>query len=314
MSAALSVSSQPGRGQIVAGGILLAVSLVGGMVAFTVLVGRFDVASLRRDVVVLGDRSPSVPGEIRFRVDRSLRDTRGDTMAVAVAVEAQGTPLRCSIATSDGVAVTLTAPPYGGSLLNGSSYTPVSVADLRPGTYTASCRTTGEPSTLPRPTRFTVGRTLGDDDVSRLMGPLLGIVLVAVAAAILFVLGLVLLIVGLVRRSRDGRDAGGPQHRSSGTLTWQRVTTTDEPPASSRATTVSPPATPLPQAQPGTSEPPPPPTPPRPGPVVADGQVSEWTVPERYRPDPPAPSQATPTRAEPPDPPSWPTPPGRGPA
>lgn len=228
---------QRGRGLIITGSILLAVSILGGMAAFTVLASRIDVAGLRRDVVAEGDPTAKVPGELRFRVDRGLSGTDRDTMTVAVAVDERTVLPRCSMATTSGAPVDLVAPTYGSTSLSGrSSFTPVVVAELGPGDYAASCSFPGEPSAAPPTTRFTVGRTFGDGDVQHLMGPLLGFLSVAGVAAIMFVLGTILLIVGLVRRSRDRRDGGGPESPSpaSVTVTWHRSGVADpspQPPA-----------------------------------------------------------------------------------
>lgn len=240
-----------------AGAILLVVAVLGGFAAFALLARQMDVGELQRDVVTSGERTAPIPGELRFSVDRPLDGRSGDSMTVAIAVPegASSTPT-CSMRDSGGAAVTLTTPPYGATLLNGDgSRRIISEVELRPGDYVAACTWSGEPSKAPSANRFTVGRTLGGGDLRTLVGPLLGMLAVASVAAVMFIVGLILLVVGLVRRSRSGGGSGSP------VVTWPVPTT--------------PVATPVPSEVPA---------PVHPEPTTPPGG---WTVPERYTPTPP---------------------------
>lgn len=211
-----------GRRFVVTGAILIAVAVLGGMSVFAFVAGRIDIGYFERDVVVDGARTAEVPGELRFSVDRRLGGPDSETMSVAVAVDHRSATMpHCTMTTADGEPVDLGVVPYGDALLHeNSSYSLVSVADLRPGDYVASCRWPGEPSDARSVTRFTVGRTLGNDDMRTLVGPLLGLLAGAAVAATVFIVGLILLIIGLVRTSRDRRGPSEPGPGRPPTVTW----------------------------------------------------------------------------------------------
>ncbi len=226
-------SGVPTRGRrfVVTGAILIAVAVLGGMSVFAFVAGRIDIGDFERDVVVDGARTAKVPGELRFSVDRRLGGADSEAMSVAVAVDHRSATLpHCTMTTADGEPVDLGVVPYGSALLHeNSSYSLVSVADLRPGDYVASCRWPGEPSDARSATRFTVGRTLGNDDMRTLVGPLLGLLAVAAVAATMFIVGLVVLIIGLVRTSRDRRGPSEPGPGWPPTVTWPSPPTSEPP-------------------------------------------------------------------------------------
>ena len=85
-----------------------------------------------------------------------------------------------------------------------ADYTVVSTVRLAPGEYRASCAVDGEPSASSG-TSFTVGRVFGVADVGEMFGPLLGLLALWGVAGLVFIVGMVLLIVGLVQRSRSKR-------------------------------------------------------------------------------------------------------------
>lgn len=283
---------------MVAGAVLIAVSIVGGGIAFGLLAGRIDLAELERDVVVDGDATPTIPGEVRFDVDRPLSGGGDEAMTVGIAVgDGAGATPRCTVSAADGGEVAQMQTPLGSSLLHGdTSFTVLSEVELRPGAYVAACRWTGEPSTSRPTTRFTVGRTLGNGDLSTFLGPVIGMLAVIGVAGVMFVVGVILLIVGLVRQSR-GRPR--PAGRS---IEWPSPPPDQDAP---RPPMPGPPAS-------GSPVPPAPPT-------SAPGRRSEWTVPERYSPDPPPAPPTPPPVGPPPAPPTvppdalphWPTPPGQ---
>lgn len=292
---------------MVAGAVLIAVSIVGGGIAFGLLAGRIDLAELERDVVVDGDATPTIPGEVRFDVDRPLSGGGDETMTVGIAVgDGAGATPHCTVSAADGGDVAQMQTPLGSSLLHGdTSFTVLSEVELRPGTYVATCRWTGEPSASRPTTRFTVGRTLGNGDVRTFLGPVIGMLAVIGVAGVMFVVGVILLIVGLVRQSR-GRPS--PTGR---TIEWP------SPPPGQDAP--RPPIAGPPVPGPPASGPPVPPA----APTSPPDRRSEWTVPERYSPDPPTapptPPAVGPPAAPPSEPPSvppdalphWPTPPGQ---
>ena len=208
----MPVTSPPaGRGLLIAGSTMMVLAVVGGFLVVSLLGSRLDLDRFTRDVVIDGDRTPSVPGTLPFSVDAPLDGSSADTMAVGIAVEDRGigTP-ECTLATSSGDPVALSRTSFDPALINGpDSWVVVASARLEPGDYRADCRWPGEPSSAPALVSFTVGRTLDTSDVSALVAPMLGIVGVMAVAGLVFIVGLVLLIVGLVRRNRDRRPPSG---------------------------------------------------------------------------------------------------------
>ncbi len=207
-----SHGGRPGRRLIIAGSVTMVLSIVIGLLLVGLVGSRLNLNELQRNVVIAGDASPSIPGKIEFSVDPPLDGSTDGSMAVGIAVEksARGAP-DCTLTDQSGKPVMLTRSPIDDSLLNrDDSYSVVSSARLSPGDYTAACTWSGEPSQAPQLTTFTVGRTLDNDDVSSMLGAILGVLAVVVAAGVAFVVGLILLIVGLVKRGRARREQSGP--------------------------------------------------------------------------------------------------------
>ena len=204
--------SRPGRGLVIAGSVLMVISVVGGIVVFSMLGGQRDFDQFTRDVAIEGPEVQPVPGSIDFSVDAPLDESDPETMAVGIAVDGYEPPVPdCTMVLRDGTPVTVIRSPFDSTLLNGSdAYEVISSARLAPGEYTAKCSWPGEPSQSPLSRSFTVGRTLDGDDVGEFIGPIFGMLGVAAVAGLMFVVGLILLIVGLVRRGRDRRGPTGP--------------------------------------------------------------------------------------------------------
>ncbi len=168
---------------------------------------QIDVAGLQRDVTRVDATDRLVPGSIEFRVPND--GETGSTMRVGVALSSDVTPApTCEITTEDGEPVESRLPGVDDELLDLSGrfgdFTPVLVATLEQGRYEASCGAEGEPSTVSG-VSFTVGRVFGTEDVSAVFGGLVGSVGGVLVSALMFILGLVLLIVGLVQRQRAKR-------------------------------------------------------------------------------------------------------------
>jgi hypothetical protein len=207
---------------MLAGSVLLALSVLGGLIGVGVVVNALDIRDLDRDVVIEGARTRPVPGTLEFSVAERLDPSADDTMAVGVGVsidrgpdsgarrEAPRVP-RCSVAQADGSETPLLGVPFDAELLHGDpDFEVVGSVRLAPGDYAATCEWPGEPSSAPDAT-FTVGRTLDADDGGGFVGPVLGLLAVVVVGGLLFVLGLILLIVGLVQRGRSRRPPSAPQ-------------------------------------------------------------------------------------------------------
>src|SRR5690606_26329019 len=207
-----------GRGLVTAGAIMRGLSIVGGVVGTAVLTSRMDLRSLERDVVVDGPRERLVPGEIRFRVVEPLGDSRPEEMTVGIALDDTSGPRpECTIEAADGEEAPRGRARVGDELFHGRpGYRVVGTARLGPGDYVAKCGAgDGEPSRAREySSNFTVGRVVGVDDLSPMVAPLFGLFAVWLLSGLLFVVGLVLLIIGLVQRSRSRRAPvpqwGGP--------------------------------------------------------------------------------------------------------
>ncbi|MFZ4517277.1 MAG: hypothetical protein ACOYOP_02745 [Microthrixaceae bacterium] len=191
------------------GSTLLTGALLLVTIGYGVTLGRVDVAGLRRDVVLPAAGTAPVPGELAFRVAEPLRSEGPSRMTVGVAVTEGGAGVRCRMTAADGSQVPVSGPGLASQLVRSSkrSYDVLVVADLRPGDYRASCTTAEGTGGSDR--RFTVGRSLASSDVRDVVGPFLWFLLAAVPAAVLFIVGVVLLVIGLVRRSRSGGVAPG---------------------------------------------------------------------------------------------------------
>jgi hypothetical protein len=206
---------QRGRGLIIAGSVLLVLSVLGAIVG-SALVGRgLDVRDLERDVAFEGPRERLVPGEIPFRVLEPLGDDEGSgDIRVGVAVEGTGSDPECRIEDGSGETVPPANVRVDEVLLRDlPGYDVVAVAQLEPGRYVAVCDPAGselEGGSTGFDVNFTVGRVLGFGDVQGMIGPVFGILAVIALAVVVFLVGLVLLIVGLVQSSRSRRQPQVP--------------------------------------------------------------------------------------------------------
>lgn len=313
-----------GRGLVTAGAIMLGLSIVGGVVGTAVLTSRMDLRSLERDVVVDGPRERLVPGEIRFRVVEPLGDSRPEEMTVGIALDDTSGPRpECTIEAADGEEAPWGRARVGDELFHGRpGYRVVGTARLGPGDYVAKCGAgDGEPSRAREySSNFTVGRVVGVDDLSPMVAPLFGLFAVWLLSGLLFVVGLVLLIIGLVQRSRSRRApvpqwGGPPQQVPPG---WGPPPGHGPPPGYGPPPIYGPPPTQPPPSGPPTPpaghEPPGswgpapsgPPTLPEPSWTPSDGS---WTPPpEPEREAPPEPEGSAP-REEPPS--GWTIPPSK---
>lgn len=183
--------------------VLLLLSFVGGVVGTAVFGARADFGDLQRDVSIDGAPDRLVPGRIPFEVLDRLDASSGGEMTVAIAASAASSELDCSFEDADGNDAGWSDSVFDEELLNTrySDYQVLGTARLGPGSYEAVCEVAGEPSSASGAS-FTVGRTFGVQDATDVLGPVLGILAVVVVAGLMFVVGLILLIVGLVQRSR----------------------------------------------------------------------------------------------------------------
>ena len=136
---------------------MMVLAVVGGFLVVSLLGSRLDLDRFTRDVVIDGDRTPSVPGTLPVSVDAPLDGSSADTMAVGIAVEDRGigTP-ECTLSTSSGDPVALSRTSFDPTLINGpDSWIVVASARLEPGDYRADCRWPGEPSSTPALVSFT---------------------------------------------------------------------------------------------------------------------------------------------------------------
>lgn len=277
--------------------MLLVVSVVGGLLGTVVLGSNVSTNLLGlEDIAIEGSSDRLVPGEIPFSVLEPLDGDDDVEMNVGVAVGAStGPEPTCSIQGADGDEVPLDSARSDDLLLDETGryedFDVLGRARLGPGDYTATCSTRGEPSASSGAS-FTVGRVLTTDDVLGFIGPVFGIMAVLAIAGLLFLIGLVLLIVGLVQRSKARRSPLGPGPYPQGPY----------PPGPYQQG----PYQQGPYQPPGPYPPQPPgPYPQQPGPYQAPGSAPvppPWPGPH---PDQPAPV-APPPAASPPAPPSWP--------
>lgn len=255
----------------------MASAVVGIVLVVAVFGSRIDLDQFSRDVAVTGNYESAVPGQIGFKVIESL-SSDDDTMTVGVALSSPSTALDCEILDVRGEPLPVRRGSSNDTMLAsdvGAAWTVAVVAeDLEPGEYSAACDVAGEPSSVPD-ARFTVGRLLTDDDVLGMVVPLLAMGAAIVLGGIVGLVGLILLIVGLVRRNK-AKKSPSP--------------TTGFPPGG--------------QPSPGW----PPPGPPPPGQQPPSQQPTGHQSPGPAQPDwPPAPPSAPPTA---PLHSPWETPPG----
>ena len=193
--------------------MLLVVAVLGGFIGSALTLGRVDVSEYQRDVVITGPESVAVPGRMEFSVDEPLPGTTHPDMTVGVASTSVALPRPdCVVSTAAGETVALSSPEFASTLYrdDGDRFTVVASARLSPGDYVVECRVPGEPSQNRSAGVFTVGRTFGPDEFGSLFGPFLWFFGILGLAGFLFVLGVVLLIVGLVLRSRSRRPPALP--------------------------------------------------------------------------------------------------------
>lgn len=198
-----------GRGLIISGIVLIVVSLVGGFGLGALAVSSIDLAEFERDVIIDGSGDRLVPGEIEFRVP----DLSGaDSMRVGVAFSSSPTdPPDCSIVDEEGDEIPLDDAVLDAELYDVNNrypgYQVQSTARLPTGAYTARCDDEADGSS--DGLSFTVGRTFGFDDITGVFGGLFAAIGVAIVAGLLFIVGVILLIVGLVQRSKGDRPGPG---------------------------------------------------------------------------------------------------------
>ncbi len=193
---------------IVSGIVVIVVSVLGGTIGTAMLGSGIGFSQFERDVAFDGPGDRLVPGTLSFSVLEPLDESNAD-MTVGVALSDDSTPEPdCALADVDGAAVALQPAAYDEQLLDMNSrypgYDVISIARLEPGEYELSCESATEPSASSG-LSFTVGRVIGVEDVTSMLGPLAWMLVVWSVAGLAFLVGLVLLIVGLVRRSRANR-------------------------------------------------------------------------------------------------------------
>lgn len=201
----------PGSKAIKVGVVLLAISVLVGLIGSRFTLGRLDESSLTRDVVISGDRFAEVPGEIDFEVAETISERAPSRMTVAVlSPNISDWSGRCAFTDSRGRTMDSGSVVSTGGYIhpNDMQLEPVEVAELEPGTYTASCEERSDRSSAPR---FTIGRVIGPSDLtSGELSPLLWFGVVLLISGALFVTGLIVLIVGLVKRRKSRRSGMGP--------------------------------------------------------------------------------------------------------
>ena len=243
-----------GRKLILSGAILIGLSVLLGMVGTRLTLGQFSTGQLTRDVVINGATNPKVPGKLSFEVPESLNQSsaQDELMHVGVAVEYSQLPAPvCTMSDSSGTKVPLSVSASGEALLGDSSgnFSVLGSAVLAPGEYQALCTRDGEPSSSSA--SFTVGKVFGMDDLTGTFAPFLWFLAVGLFCGLMFLVGVILMIVGLVKRSK-AKKSGLGLTPGAGTLAA---------PAAGAYSQVPPPAS-LPASQPPAWPGPHPPGPP----------------------------------------------------
>lgn len=212
---------------------MVTISILVGVVGTGALGSRMRLSQFERDVAFDGADDRLVPGTLEFSVLEPLDGGSAEmTVGVAVTSESAEDP-SCSLSEADGGTVGLQRAAYDEQLLDmdGShrGYTVVSIARLGAGDYQLTCEPTGElASSGPS---FTAGRVIGVDDVTSMLGPFLWMLVLWSIVAVVFLIGVVLLIVGAVRRSRSNQ-APMPGSSGHGTPVQGPFThTADQPPS-----------------------------------------------------------------------------------
>ena len=195
---------------------MVAVAVIGGALLASILGRQIDLEDLNRDVVIEGSADRLVPGTIDFEVLEPLGSSSGDgEMVVGVAIPTEAAPEpECTITATDSSS-DLSSRARSDDVLwaagNTSTDTVLVAARLEPGTYQAECTMAGEPSAASG-VSFTVGRVLRPQEVLQDFGALFGAAAVVVIAGILFLIGMVLVIVGFVLRSKSRRNPPTPPY------------------------------------------------------------------------------------------------------
>ena len=199
------VAGQVGRKLILSGAILMGLSVLFGLVGTKLTLGQFSTAQLTREVVINGSSNPKVPGKLSFEVAEPLQESSPQEaemhVGIAVAYEQLPAPV-CTMTTESGAKVPLKSSGSGEALLgdNSGKFTVMGSAVLAPGQYEAICTLDEEPSSSSA--SFTVGRVFGMDDLSGTFAPFLWFLAVGLICGLMFLVGLILTIVGLVKRSK----------------------------------------------------------------------------------------------------------------
>jgi hypothetical protein len=206
------VAGQVGRKLILSGAILIGLSVLLGLVGTKLTLGQFSAAQLTREVVINGSSNPKVPGKLSFEVAEPLQESSAQDaeMHVGIAVEYEQLPAPvCTMTNESGAAVPLKSSGSGEALLgdNSGKFTVMGSAVLAPGQYEAICTLDEEPSSSSA--SFTVGRVFGMDDLSGTFAPFLWFLAVGFICGLMFLVGLILMIVGLVKRSKAKKQGSG---------------------------------------------------------------------------------------------------------
>lgn len=206
-----------GRGLLIAGIAVMVLSVIGGAVSIGVIASSTDFFDFE-EVAIDGPSDRLVPGEIEFSVLEPIDAGDDGDMTVGIALSAVPTPEpACRILDADGAEVAIGPPSPQDELLDWDGYyydyQLLRTARVVPGDYRAVCEVEGEPSAASG-VNFTVGRVLGVDDFTDNVTPVLGGFGGLMLSGLLFIVGLVLAIVGLVQRSRSTRPptTGGPYY------------------------------------------------------------------------------------------------------
>ena len=206
------VTGQVGRKLILSGAILMGLSVLLGLVGTKLTLGQLSTAQLTREVVINGSPNPKVPGKLSFEVSEPLQETSAQDaemhVGIAVAYEQLPAPV-CTMTNESGAEVPLSSSGSGEALLGDSSgkFTVMGSAMLAPGQYEAICTLDEEPSSSSA--SFTVGRVFGMDDLSGTFAPFLWFLAVGFICGLMFLVGLILMIVGLVKRSKAKKHGSG---------------------------------------------------------------------------------------------------------
>ncbi len=203
-----------GRGLIIAGSVMMVLSVIGGIVGSVVVGSGLDFRDLERDVSVRGPEERLVPSEISFRVPMSDGNDPDAEISVGIAVDRPESNPDCRIEDDTGQAVESVRPRSDDELLiDRPEFELILVARVAPGEYVAVCEAPGselEGGATGFDVNFAVGRVFGFDDVESFIGPVFGIFAVIGVASVVFLVGLVLLVIGLVQSSRSRRPPSVP--------------------------------------------------------------------------------------------------------